>query len=62
MRRAVTRRSVASPAEVPAALAKNAPTAVVTGTARTSAMEPTRVRMTSSASEAEVSTVQNGWS
>ena len=48
-RSAVIRRSVAAPASVLAAFAKNAPTAVVTGTASTSAIAPTRVRMTSSA-------------
>ena len=60
-RRAVIRRSVAAPAAVPAALAKNAPTAVVTGTARTSAIAPTRVRMTSSASAELVSATSHGW-
>src|SRR3954465_3415243 len=60
-RSAVIRRSVATPASVSAAFATSAPTAVVTGTASTRAIEPTSVRMTSSATAELVSTVQNGW-
>jgi hypothetical protein len=48
----------AGPAD--AAVATSAPTSVVTGTARTSAMPPTSVRITSSPTSAPVSTTQKG--
>src|SRR4029453_18469905 len=59
-RRAVMWRSVAAPVSVSAAVAKNAPAAVVTGTASTRAIAPTRVRMTSSASAELVMSVHAG--